>query len=79
VYNGASSILTVNCGVGGSLIKKKIDYKSCVLGVKLLFSFYFVHSSKRNCNSYDKLFEKCKKIKGSKFLNLNNRKFVSYE
>jgi hypothetical protein len=28
-YNVASSILAVNCGVGGSLIEKKTDYTLC--------------------------------------------------
>jgi hypothetical protein len=31
VYNVASSILGVNCGVGGSLTKKKPDYTFAVL------------------------------------------------
>jgi hypothetical protein len=30
VYNVASSSLGVNCGVGGSLIKKKTDYTGCI-------------------------------------------------
>jgi hypothetical protein len=34
VHNVVSSVLGVNCGVGGSLIKKKTDYTGLLLSEK---------------------------------------------